>query len=86
MNQRVEMRLKEIGVDSLAEQCRTLKKENEDVDCSDWNDLISVLGEVFNEERVPFIFVIDEWDALFREHKNQLNLQEEYINFLQKEE
>ena len=29
-----------------------------------------------------FFFVIDEWDALFREHKNQLNLQEEYINFL----
>jgi hypothetical protein len=29
-----------------------------------------------------FFFVIDEWDALFREHKNQLELQEEYINLL----
>ena len=30
INQRVELRLKEIGVDSLAEQCRTLKNDNEE--------------------------------------------------------
>lgn len=44
------------------------------------------IGDVFlaatkiNSEK--FFFVIDEWDALFREQKDNLSLQEEYINFL----
>ena len=61
---------------------RELKKENEDVDCSDWNDLISVLGEVFNEKRVPFIFVIDEWDCVFRIIKDKESEQTEYLEYL----
>ena len=61
---------------------RELKKENEDVDCSDWNDLISVLGEVFNEKRVPFVFVIDEWDCVFRMFKDSTSEQTEYLDYL----
>lgn len=33
-----------------------LKKENGDVDCFDWDDLISVLDEVFQAKKIPFIF------------------------------
>lgn len=36
-----------------------LKKEYGDVDCFDWNDLISVLEEIFDETQIPFIFIID---------------------------
>ena len=43
-----------------------LKKEYGDVDCFDWTDMISVLGEIFNSKKVPFIFIIDEWDCVFR--------------------
>ena len=28
---------------------------------------MSVLADVFNEKRVPFIFIIDEWDCVFRD-------------------
>ena len=41
-----------------------IRKENGDVDCFDWNDLFSVLDEVFAAKRIPFVFIIDEWDYL----------------------
>ena len=59
-----------------------LKKSFKDVDCFDWNDLISVLEEVFDEKQVPFIFIIDEWDCIFRVHKHDLDAQTTYLNFL----
>ena len=59
-----------------------IKKENGDVDCFDWNDLVSVLDEVFQEKKVPFIFIIDEWDCIFRVHKSDKNSQTKYLNFL----
>ena len=34
------------------------------------------------EEKIKFIIIIDEWDALFREAKNDKELQEEYIKLL----
>ena len=61
-----------------------IKKENGDVDCFDWNDLMSVLAEVFNEKRVPFIFIIDEWDCVFREYKNDIEVQIKYLDFLRR--
>ena len=59
-----------------------LKKEYGDVDCFDWTDMISVLGEIFNSKKVPFIFIIDEWDCVFRIFKNDNNTHTEYLNFL----
>ena len=61
-----------------------IKKENGDVDCFDWNDLMSVLAEVFNAKRVPFIFIIDEWDCVFREYKNDTEGQIKYLDFLRR--
>lgn len=59
-----------------------LKKEYSDVDCFDWNDLISVLEEIFQEKQVPFIFIIDEWDCVFRVHKDDSDSQTKYLDFL----
>ncbi len=59
-----------------------IKKENGDVDCFDWNDLISVLDEVFQEKKIPFVFIIDEWDCIFRAHKSDEDSQTKYLNFL----
>ena len=59
-----------------------IKKEYGDVDCFDWNDIFTVLPEVFDEKQVPFVFIIDEWDCIFREHKNDSLAQTEYLNFL----
>jgi len=59
-----------------------LKKSFGDVDCFDWSDLISVLEEVFAEKSIPFVFVIDEWDCIFRMHKHDFKAQTVYLNFL----
>ena len=61
---------------------RELKKAYGDVDCSDWDDLVSVLAEIFDEYKVPFIFIIDEWDCVFREHKDNETAQRDYLIFL----
>jgi len=44
--------------------------------------LFSVLDEIFQEKKIPFIFVIDEWDCIFRVHKNDLESQKKYLDFL----
>ncbi len=59
-----------------------IKKVNGDVNCFDWNDLVSVLDEVFQEKKIPFIFIIDEWDCIFRVHKSDEKSQTKYLNFL----
>ena len=59
-----------------------LKRENTDVDCFDWNNLVLVLKTIFSEKRIPFIFIIDEWDCVFREHKDNETAQRDYLIFL----
>ncbi len=59
-----------------------LKKEYADVDCFDWNDLPSVCSEIFEDKHIPFIFIIDEWDCIFREFKNDTDSQNMYLKFL----
>lgn len=44
--------------------------------------LPSVLAKINVMTKEQFIIIIDEWDCLFREDKNNENLQKEYINFL----
>lgn len=61
---------------------RELKKTFSDVDCFDWEDLISTLEEIYDERKESFIFIIDEWDCVFREWKNNETSQEKYLNFL----
>ena len=44
--------------------------------------LPSVLAKINVMTKEQFIIIIDEWDCLFREDKNNENLQKEYINLL----
>ena len=59
-----------------------LKREYSDVDCFDWNDLISVLEDIFAEKKTPFVFIIDEWDCIFRKHINDTDAQTKYLDYL----
>lgn len=59
-----------------------LKKEYSSVECFDWNNLISVIEDVFHESKVPFIFIIDEWDCIFRIQKSETEAQTKYLDFL----
>lgn len=46
------------------------------------NSLAAALAKINAETKQQFVIIIDEWDCLFREDKDQLVLQSEYINFL----
>ncbi len=44
--------------------------------------LPKALAEIYNNTRERFYFIIDEWDALFREAKKNIEIQREYIQLL----
>lgn len=59
-----------------------IKNENEEADCFDQDDLVTVLGDVFAETGKQFIFIIDEWDCVLRIKKYSADDRNEYLNFL----
>jgi len=46
------------------------------------DDLIDVLWELYAATGIPIIFIIDEWDCLFREYKTDSSAQKGYLDFL----
>ena len=61
---------------------RDIKKVYQEIEYFDINDLIQVLEDVYAEVNERFIFVIDEWDCIFREYKNNKEAQSQYLDFL----
>ena len=61
---------------------KDLKRSYPDVDYMDEDDLISVLYDIHAESGIPFVFIIDEWDCIFRENKNDQQIQKLYLDFL----
>ena len=59
-----------------------LRKAFPNVDYYNPNQLIRSLKDIFLEKKIPFIFIIDEWDCIFREHKNDTESQKIYLDFL----
>ena len=53
-----------------------------DVKLFDENDLTRSLKDIFAQKKQKFIFIIDEWDCIFRIHKNNTSAQKEYLDFL----
>ena len=48
----------------------------------DEKSLANALFSIYNATKEQFIVIIDEWDCLFRETKENQSLQEEYVTFL----
>jgi len=46
------------------------------------DDFIGTMKSVYQETKRPFVILIDEWDCLFREYKNDIESQKEYLDFL----
>ena len=61
---------------------RDIKKVYQDIEYFDIDDLIQVLEDVYVEVNERFIFVIDEWDCIFREYQGDKRAQEKYLDFL----
>ena len=59
-----------------------LKNEYPDVRYPRRENLIKVIAAIFSQKNIPFIFIIDEWDCIFRVHKSYENSQTKYLNFL----
>ena len=48
----------------------------------DSEDLIQVMKDIFAKTKCPFVILIDEWDCLFREYKQNKEAQKKYLDFL----
>ena len=48
----------------------------------DEKNLIQVMKDVFSYTRCPFVILIDEWDCLFREYKQDKKEKKKYLDFL----
>ena len=48
----------------------------------DERNLIQVMKDVFSYTKCPFVILIDEWDCLFREYKQNKEEQKKYLDFL----
>lgn len=48
----------------------------------DEKNLIQVMKDVFSYTRSPFVILIDEWDCLFREYKQDKEARRKYLDFL----
>ena len=44
--------------------------------------LTNVLDKVFMQWNIPFVFIIDEWDCIFRKNKSDAEAQTLYLDFL----
>lgn len=72
------------NIDDIVKKIRTsiideIKAEYPDMQGNSLGELLVNVAEYSFDK---FFFVIDEWDALFREYKEKTKLQEEYIDFL----
>ena len=61
---------------------RDIFRDYPDIDYLDKSILSCVLEDVFQEYKIPFVIIIDEWDCIFRVHKNDLESQKKYLDFL----
>lgn len=61
---------------------RDLKKAYPDIELFSDKDLIQAIEDIYSANGRQVVFVIDEWDAVFRECANDKEGQTEYLEFL----
>lgn len=61
---------------------KDLIREYPDIDYFDDSSLSVVMSDIFEETKIPFIIIIDEWDCIFREYKDNTIAQDRYLDFL----
>lgn len=61
---------------------RELRMEYPDVDFFDDSDVIECMQDIYAQKKQVFVIIIDEWDCVFREYKNDKEAQERYLDFL----
>ena len=59
-----------------------LQQEFSDIRMPRRKTLVKVLEQAFIQYEIPFVFIIDEWDCIFRVHKSDVTSQTAYLDFL----
>ena len=59
-----------------------LLDEYPDVRYFDNTNLTRTMQDIYNKKHYPFVVIIDEWDCVFREYKNDCEAQRIYLDFL----
>ena len=61
---------------------RELISEYPTVNYSDRTELSASMQDIYHQKNCPFVIIIDEWDCIFREYKEDKDAQEMYLDFL----
>ena len=61
---------------------RELKKVYSDIDYYNPKDLVQIFDHIYSETGEEFVFIVDEWDCVFREYQNDTLSQKIYLDFL----
>ena len=61
---------------------RDFEREFPSIDFYNSKDFVSSLEDVFSETKIPFVFIIDEWDCIFRVHQEDEDAQRKYLDYL----
>jgi len=70
-------------LDSLKNKItKELKARYPEVEYDQAADFIQVMRDTYAHSKKPFVILIDEWDCLFREFKDDLESQKKYLDFL----
>ena len=74
-------------IDSMLERMKALviremKRAYPSVDYFDESDLIQCMQDVYETSGIPFMVIIDEWDCILREYKQDFQSQKRYLDFL----
>ena len=59
-----------------------LQQEFSDLRMPRRKTLVKVLEQAFVQYKIRFVFIIDEWDCIFRVHKSDAASQKDYLDFL----
>lgn len=57
-------------------------REYPDYNYFDKSDLIGTMQDIYENTKIPFVVIIDEWDCVLREYRNDFEVQRVYLDFL----
>ena len=61
---------------------KDLRKTYPDVAVEEDDSLMQMLISIYEATQIPFVFIIDEWDAICRENKPGTQAMDDYVNWL----
>ena len=56
--------------------------EYPDINYFDKENFSRAMQDVYQQTKCPFVIIIDEWDCIFREYRENHEAQEQYLDFL----